>query len=118
MLHAGAIEPDNWVPNEKLSNPEVRQAIAWAIDRRVLLVKGMVKDYFMAMANQSTRQLQFNSGHTMKKQVFHYTYDPDKSKEMLDGLGYVDKDGDGYREDPDGKEWVLNMEYPTGNQIT
>ena len=37
---SGAIEPDNWVPNEKFSDPEVRQAIAWAIDREGLVGEG------------------------------------------------------------------------------
>ena len=48
---------------------------------------------------------------------YKYKYDPEKAKEMLDELGYVDKDDDGFREDPDGNKWVLNMDYPVGNPI-
>src|SRR5699024_12191818 len=33
----GVLNPDNWVPNEKLSDPVVRQAIAYGIDRQGLV---------------------------------------------------------------------------------
>src|SRR5699024_4223308 len=46
-----------------------------------------------------------------------YNYDPDKAMEMLDEAGYVDVDDDGFREDPEGNEWILNMDYPTGNEL-
>ena len=46
-----------------------------------------------------------------------YEFDPEKAEEMLDELGYVDVNDDGFREDPDGNEWVLNMHYPLGNQL-
>ncbi len=29
-------------------------------------------------------------------------YNPDKAKELLDAAGFVDKDGDGWRDNPDG----------------
>ena len=39
------------------------------------------------------------------------SYDPAKSKALLDMFGYVDRDGDGYRETPDGKP--LTFVYAT-----
>ena len=36
-------------------------------------------------------------------------YDPAKAKALLDMYGYVDRDGDGYRETPDGKPLVLEF---------
>jgi len=35
------------------------------------------------------------------------TYDPAKAKALLDMFGYVDKDGDGWRDQPDGKPLVF-----------
>src|SRR5260221_7496667 len=35
------------------------------------------------------------------------TYDPAKAKALLDMFGYVDRDGDGWRETPDGKPLVF-----------
>jgi ABC-type transport system substrate-binding protein len=39
-------------------------------------------------------------------------YDPAKAKVLLDMFGYVDRDGDGYRELPDGKPLVLVIGSP------
>ena len=39
-------------------------------------------------------------------------YDPAKAKALLDMFGYVDKDGDGYRELPDGRPFVLEFGSP------
>ncbi len=36
-------------------------------------------------------------------------YDPAKAKALLDVYGYVDRDGDGWREQPDGRPLVLEM---------
>ncbi|MEK8047376.1 ABC transporter substrate-binding protein [Ideonella margarita] len=43
-------------------------------------------------------------------------YDPAKAKALLDMYGYVDKDGDGWRDMPDGKPMVL--EYSTQSDTT
>jgi oligopeptide transport system substrate-binding protein len=36
-------------------------------------------------------------------------YDPQGAKQLLDKFGYVDRDGDGWRDQPDGKPLVLKM---------
>jgi ABC-type transport system substrate-binding protein len=38
-------------------------------------------------------------------------YDPPKAKALLDMFGYVDRDGDGCREQPDGKPLVIGHKY-------
>ncbi|MEE9313977.1 MAG: ABC transporter substrate-binding protein [Rhizobiaceae bacterium] len=44
----------------------------------------------------------------------HYAqYDPEMAKKLLDEIGMVDKDGDGFRELPNGKKIVLNMQFAT-----
>nr|WP_155668524.1 peptide-binding protein [Ornithinibacillus caprae] len=111
-VEAGAIEPDNWVPNEKLANPEVRQAIAYAINREGL-IDGLL--YGRGAIINSPIAMQFWAYD--ESATTNYTYDPDQAASILDDLGYVDVDGDGFREDPNGEEWVLNMDYPTGNEI-
>jgi peptide/nickel transport system substrate-binding protein len=42
-------------------------------------------------------------------------YDPEKAKELLDEIGYVDTDDDGIREDPDGNMISLNLYTNSGN---
>jgi oligopeptide transport system substrate-binding protein len=36
-------------------------------------------------------------------------YNPARAKSLLDTFGYIDRDGDGYRETPDGKPLVIEM---------
>src|SRR5258706_3429011 len=43
-------------------------------------------------------------------------YQPAKAKALLDVYGYVDRDGDGYREAPDGSKLVLEMATETDGQ--
>jgi peptide/nickel transport system substrate-binding protein len=43
-------------------------------------------------------------------------YDVPKAKALLDMFGYVDKDNDGYREQPDGKALVIGFKYNAGSQ--
>ncbi len=40
-------------------------------------------------------------------------YNPDAAKALLDGIGMVDTDGDGFRELPNGEKIVLNMQFAT-----
>ncbi|WP_339217082.1 ABC transporter substrate-binding protein [Ornithinibacillus sp. FSL M8-0202] len=108
----GIINPTNWKPNPKLSEPQVRQAIAYAINREQLIMELLngrgqllhspIAQSFWAYDESATE---------------HYSFDPEEAKALLDELGYVDTNEDGFREDPDGNEWVLHFDYPTGNAI-
>lgn len=41
----------------------------------------------------------------------HNEFDPEKAQQMLDALGVVDIDGDGWREDPNGNKVAFDIEY-------
>jgi oligopeptide transport system substrate-binding protein len=43
-------------------------------------------------------------------------YDPAKAKALLDMFGYVDGDGDGWRDQPDGKPLRVTYKYNAGSQ--
>src|SRR5690606_25412179 len=45
-----------------------------------------------------------------------YTYNPEKAKEILDEAGYIDVDGDGFREDKDGNPMVFNFASMSGGE--
>jgi ABC-type transport system substrate-binding protein len=43
-------------------------------------------------------------------------YDPARAKALLDMFGYVDRDGDGWRDQPDGKPLIVTYKYNAGSQ--
>ena len=52
-------------------------------------------------------------GHNPDLDAESYGYDPERSMAILDELGYVDVDGDGLRETPDGEAWDVPIAAPT-----
>ena len=96
-----------------LHDLDVRLAIAHAIDRqelvdRVLLGAGSVGTSIVVPSNQwhwepTPEQVQ--------------EYDPDLARSILDEAGYLDTDGDGVREMPDGGE-PLQLEILTVNSVS
>ncbi|NIK76884.1 peptide/nickel transport system substrate-binding protein [Paenibacillus castaneae] len=105
-------DPSTWKVNEKVADKRVRQAIAYAINRQgfvdgLLFGKGTVIDAPFPEASWA-----FDA-----KATIHYDFNADKAKALLDEAGYKDTNGDGFREDPNGKEWILNLDYPTGNKV-
>lgn len=83
---------------------EFRHAIAYAIDRvdlvdRVLFGRGQPG---------STGGLAPAHPYTVDD-LPTYPYDPERSGRLLDELGLVDTDGDGFRDLPDGRPWVQEL---------
>ncbi|PYZ91525.1 peptide ABC transporter substrate-binding protein [Salipaludibacillus keqinensis] len=111
-VESGAINPDNWVENPKLQDERVRQAIVYALNR-----EAMVDGLMHGMGTVLNAPFPEASWAYNADVVEQYNFDPDKANELLDEAGYEDVTGDGYREDPDGNEWTLNLDYPTGNEI-
>lgn len=108
---AGKINPDNWVENPDVADQKVRQAIAHAINRPGL-VQGLL--YGRGSVINAPIAQQFWA---YTEDVPSYDYDPETAARMLDEAGYVDVDGDGWRDFPNGDEWVLDLAYPTGNKL-
>ncbi len=116
-VESGALTPDNWVPNKKLSDPKVRQAIAYAVNRVGLVGEGHGEGLLHGRGQPINSPIAQQMWAYDENAVTKYDYDPAKAEAMLDEAGYVDVNGDGFREDPDGNEWVLNMDYPLGNEL-
>src|SRR5699024_10884801 len=114
-IEEGVIDPDNWVPNEKLPK-EVRQAIAYAVDRQGLIGEQHGEGLLHGRGQIINSPIATQFWAYDDDAAINYTYDPDKAEEILDEAGYELGD-DGFRTDPDGNEWVLNMDYPTGNEL-
>lgn len=97
---------------DKYANKQLRQALWHAIDREEwidaffggygkVLNAPIPTSHWIAADNSELNQ---------------YEYDPEKAKELLEEAGYVDVNDDGFVEDPDGNEFVVNFShYDTGN---
>lgn len=72
------------------SDKNVRQAIAYAIDRKALIDK-------VYTTGESAYAVLVVPPQYLSKKIF-YKYDPEKSKTLLEEAGYIDTDGDGFRE--------------------
>jgi peptide/nickel transport system substrate-binding protein len=98
--------------NPKLQDKTLRQAIAYAINRKGLVDSllgghGVVLDVPISPASWALAP---------KDQINTYPYDPEKAKKMLDDAGY--KVGpDGFRTDKNGKPLTISLSYPTGNKV-
>ncbi|EHT3687472.1 ABC transporter substrate-binding protein [Staphylococcus pseudintermedius] len=98
----------------KYQDKKLRQAMAYAINRKEWI------DAFYYGYGKPLNGL-IPSAHwsgAKEGDVKEYKYDVDKAKQLLDEGGYKDKDGDGFREDPQGKSFVVNLKHYAGSNPT
>jgi peptide/nickel transport system substrate-binding protein len=96
-----------------LRDVAVRQAISWAIDRDRINATSMAG---LAVAGTSLISPVQGIWHWEVPAEQKMAYDPEKAKQILEDAGYTDSDGDGVREDVNGKKldfrFVTLNEYP------
>ena len=91
------------VPHPLFSEKVVRQAVAYAINRQTLIDQVYttgVPAYAILVAPPQY----------LSKEEF-YTYDPAKANALLDKAGYIDTDGDGFREKDGNKMKLLFQSF-------
>ncbi|MCM3238027.1 ABC transporter substrate-binding protein [Heyndrickxia oleronia] len=98
---------------DKYNNKQLRQAMAYALNR-----EEWNEAFFFGLGHPVNRPVP--SSHWIAADNSElpnaYEYDPEKAKQLLDEAGYKDVDGDGFREDPNGKKFVVNFgHYQTAN---
>ncbi|MCC6803649.1 MAG: hypothetical protein IT319_12270 [Anaerolineae bacterium] len=95
-------------------NVELRQALAYATDREEVNILGF--DELAVPVYQPLPPTIW--GHNPELDAESYHYDPDTASAMLDELGYVDANGDGLRDNPDGSEWVVPLAVQSTDDFT
>lgn len=89
-------------PDAKMANLNLRKAIGYAIDNDTL-----AKSIYNGLRFLATTVITPRHGTYQHKELEGYTYNPDLAKQLLDEAGFVDVDGDGFREDPNGEPFTI-----------
>lgn len=100
--------------NKKFQNKSLRHAMAHAIDRQAFIdgfANGLGKPLNTPFPSVSWAKID-------DSELNQYEYDQEKAKKLLDEAGYVDKDGDGFREDPEGKPFTINFDAMAGAETS
>ncbi|MBP3039070.1 peptide ABC transporter substrate-binding protein [Bacillaceae bacterium Marseille-Q3522] len=111
-IAAKVINPEHYLPNEKFQDINLRQAIAYSINR-----EGIAEGLLEGHGTVINGHIPPSSWAYNEDELNPYSYDPGKAKEILDDAGYEDVDGDGFRENPDGEKLVLKIDYASGNDV-
>lgn len=90
-----------------------RKAIAYAVDKR-----SIIDNIFNGLAIEQWSPVSIPSPFYDDEETFEkYPFDLEKSKKLLDEMGLKDKNGDGVRELPDGREFVFTLVTNRGNTL-
>ncbi|TBL77315.1 oligopeptide ABC transporter substrate-binding protein [Paenibacillus thalictri] len=110
--HWDAQKQENVMDNPKLQNKKLRQSMAYAMDNQAVGDK-----LYHGLRFPATTLIPPSFASYHDNNVKSYTHDPAKAKALLDEAGYKDKDGDGLREDPEGKKFTINFLMMSGSDI-
>jgi len=107
-----------YMPNQTNEDPVLREifqdvrfrkALSLAIDREEIS-----DSIYFGKAEPRQYTVLESSKHYKPEFAKAYTeYDPQRAKKLLDDMGLVDENGDGWRERPDGKNLNFTIEYYT-----
>ena len=104
-----------YVAPEKLAwfqNTEFRQAVAHAVDKDAI-----IEDVQHGLGYPQWSSVSPAAGDFHNPDVRRYAYDIQRARDILDGLGWVDTDGDGIREDAEGNAIAFSLVTNTGNTV-
>jgi peptide/nickel transport system substrate-binding protein len=108
---------------ELYRNPKFKQAMSFAMDRPSIQRIVYYDTGTPTTGTMSPKAYEFNfnadaQAHYEKFRTVAVDYDPEKAKALLDEIGLVDADGDGFREYPDGSklEVKVDLQADAGNE--
>ena len=99
-------------PNAKMADLKLRQALAYGLD-----INQMVKAFYDGLREKATSSVPPVFEKYYPKDLAGFPYDPEKAKKLLDEAGYKDVNGDGYREDKNGKPFEIKIAAMSGGDI-
>ena len=93
-------------------NTRFRQAVAHAVDKAAI-----IRDIQHGLGYPQWAFVSPAAGDFHNPDVQRYEYDIEKANAILDGLGWMDRDGDGVREDYAGNNITFTMATNAGNDV-
>ncbi|SEO39205.1 peptide/nickel transport system substrate-binding protein [Amphibacillus marinus] len=99
-------------PDAKMADVELRRAMWHAVDNDTVGQR-----YYNGLRWNATTLIPPSHPDYHDDSIEAPLYDPAEAERILDEAGYEDLDGDGYREDPDGNELVINFASMSGGDI-
>ena len=112
------LDPDSGEPYldpDKLawfSNLQFRRAVAHSIDKAAI-----VDDVLDGLGYPQWASISPAAGDFHNPGVRRYEYDPARANQILDRLGWLDRDGNGFREDSAGNEIAFKLVTNSGNTV-
>ncbi|SEQ21078.1 oligopeptide ABC transporter substrate-binding protein [Piscibacillus halophilus] len=103
----------NYKPEEmKMGDVDLRRAMWYAVDN-----SEVGEQFYDGLRWNGTTLIPPSHPEYHDDSIETPTFDPDKANQILDDAGYEDVDGDGFREDPDGEELVINFATMSGGDV-
>ena len=99
-------------PDAKMADVELRKAMAYAMNNEEI-----AEVFYSGLRMPANTLIDPAHGTFWNSEQEGYEYNPDKANEILDAAGYIDVDGDGFREDPDGNKLEINFLSMSGGEI-
>jgi len=98
--------------NAKMSDLRLRQALVHAIN-----VEEIAQAFYFGLRQEATSAIPPVFKKYFPKDLKGYPYNPEKAKQLLDEAGYKDVNGDGIREDKNGKPFEIKMAFMAGGDV-
>ena len=99
-------------PNSKMYDINLKRAMAYAIDNDTI-----AKQFYHGLAMRAPSPIAPIFTQLRNPEVDGFKIDIEKAKKILDDAGYKDVDGDGIREDKEGKPLKINLAMMSGSEI-
>ncbi|GIO26759.1 oligopeptide ABC transporter substrate-binding protein [Ornithinibacillus bavariensis] len=99
-------------PNAKMADVNLRKAMAHAVD-----TDSIGKKFYNGLRWKATTLIPPSHPEYHDADNPGLVYDPELAKKILDDAGYKDVDGDGFREDPNGEQLVINYAGQSGSDV-
>ncbi|MDI2589671.1 oligopeptide ABC transporter substrate-binding protein [Psychrobacillus sp. NEAU-3TGS] len=100
------------VEGSKMGDVKLRQAMGYALD-----VEQVAEVFYNNLRERANSLIPPVFASFYDDSLEGYTYDPDKAAALLDEAGFKDVDGDGIREDKEGKPFEIKFATMSGDDV-